>query len=161
MEKEITIRLATREDAALIESFIRKLATYEDALYRTTVTPELVEEWMFEKQKAEVAFAMIDGKEAGFMLFYECFVAFRGKPGMYIGELYIDEEYRNMGCGDKLFKFLAKLGLERGYCRMEWCCFDWNERAKGFYKRRGAFKLEECGVYRLEEDGMREIVKKS
>ena len=53
MEKEITIRLATREDAALIESFIRKLATYEDALYRTTVTPELVEEWMFEKQKAD------------------------------------------------------------------------------------------------------------
>ena len=63
-KKEITIRLATREDAALIESFIRKLATYEDALYRTTVTPELVEEWMFDKKKAEVAFAMIDGKEA-------------------------------------------------------------------------------------------------
>lgn len=54
-KKEITIRLATREDIPLILEFIKKLATYEGSLHRVSATEDLLEEWMFDKKTAEVA----------------------------------------------------------------------------------------------------------
>lgn len=156
-KKEITIRLATREDVPLILTFIKKLAAYEGSLHRVSATEEMLHEWMFDKQKAEVAFAMIDGKEVGFLLFYECFAAFLGRTVMYIGELFVEEEYRGYGCGDKLYKYIAELGLERGCTRIEWCCFDWNKSSVDFYMKRGAAPIKDCSIYRLAEEGMRKI----
>ena len=157
-KKEITIRLATRKDVPLILEFIKKLATYEGSLHRVSATEELLNEWMFDKKSAEVAFALVDGKEVGFLLFYECFAAFLGRTVMYIGEFFVEEEYRGYGCGDKLFKYIAELGLERGCSRVEWCCFDWNESSVGFYMRRGAAPIKDCSIYRLGEAEMKKVV---
>ena len=61
MLNTITYRSALPEDAELILDFIRRLAEYEKMADQVTATPRLLKEWIFEKQKAEVIFAMVEG----------------------------------------------------------------------------------------------------
>ncbi len=49
-----TFRHASREDTALILEFIRGLAEHEHMLDDVVATEELLEEWIFDKGKAEV-----------------------------------------------------------------------------------------------------------
>ncbi len=52
-----TFRYASREDTALILEFIRGLAEHEHMLDDVVATEELLEEWIFDKGKAEVIYA--------------------------------------------------------------------------------------------------------
>ena len=58
----VTIRPAVPGDEETILSFIRALADYEHMSDQVVATPELLREWIFEKKKAEVLFAVEDGK---------------------------------------------------------------------------------------------------
>ena len=48
-------------------------AEYEKLLDEVVATEELLEQWIFDKQKAEVIFALEDGREVGFALFFHNF----------------------------------------------------------------------------------------
>ena len=56
-----TFRNAVPGDEERILSFIRALADYEHMSGQVIATPELLGEWIFEKQKAEVLFAVAVG----------------------------------------------------------------------------------------------------
>ena len=73
-QQKVTFRYAVREDAALILRLIKKLAEYEKIPESVYATEEFLEEWMFDKQRAEVIFAQIDGKEIGFVFFFKILV---------------------------------------------------------------------------------------
>ena len=60
-----TFRYASREDTALILEFIRGLAEHEHMLDDVVATEELLEEWIFDKGKAEVIFVMEDDAGTG------------------------------------------------------------------------------------------------
>lgn len=72
----LTFRFAQKQDAALILDFIRALAQYEHLESEVTATEALLTEWIFEKKKAEVLFAVLDGREIGFALFFIIFPRF-------------------------------------------------------------------------------------
>ena len=67
---ELTFRNATEEDVPLILEFIKKLADYEHRLDEVIATEEALEYWIFDKNQAEVIFALEDGKEIGFAFFF-------------------------------------------------------------------------------------------
>lgn len=71
-------RYANEKDAALILSFIKELAEYEKMSDQVVADENLLREWIFEKKKAEVIFALEDGKEVGFALFFHNFSTFLG-----------------------------------------------------------------------------------
>ena len=144
-----SFRYATKEDAGLILEFIRDLATYEHMLDEVIATEELLAEWIFEKEKAEVIFALEDGKEVGFALFFHNFSTFLGRAGIYLEDLYVKENYRGKGYGKALLKELAKITVERGCGRLEWWCLDWNKPSIDFYRSLGAEPMEEWTNYRL------------
>ena len=50
-------------------------------------TETLLEEWLFDKKAAEVIFALEDGKEVGFALFFHNFSTFLGRAGIYLEDL--------------------------------------------------------------------------
>ena len=52
-----------------------KLAEYEGMPEAVKASEEMIAEWMFDRNRAEVVFAVLDGKEIGFSLFYESFAA--------------------------------------------------------------------------------------
>ena len=55
---QTTFRLATPADTATILKFIKGLAEYEKMSNEVVATEELLNEWIFEKKKAEVIFAL-------------------------------------------------------------------------------------------------------
>ena len=112
-------------------------------------TAELLREWIFDKKKAEVIFAVEDGKEVGFALFFHNFSTFLGRAGVYLEDLFVLPEYRGKGYGKALLRELARITLERGCGRLEWCCLDWNKPSIDFYLSLGAKPLDDWTIYRL------------
>ena len=148
MEK-MTFRYAEEADAALILEFIKELAEYEKMSADVVATEELLREWIFVKKKAEVIFALEDGKEVGFALFFHNFSTFLGRAGIYLEDLFVKKEYRGKGYGKALLKKLAQITVERGCGRLDWSCLDWNRPSIDFYRSLGAEALDEWTVYRL------------
>lgn len=145
-----TFRPAVPGDEGLILSFIRALADYEKMSGQVVATPELLREWLFEKQKAEVIFALAGGREVGFALFFHNFSTFLGRAGVYLEDLFVLPEERGKGYGKALLKALARIAVERGCGRLEWACLDWNRPSIDFYiKRMHAVPMDEWTVYRL------------
>ena len=147
--KNTEFRFAEREDAPLILRFIRSLAEYEKMADDVVATEELLTEWIFEKQKAEVIFALEDGKEVGFALFFHNFSTFLGRAGIYLEDLFVLEDHRGKGYGKALLKKLAQIAVERGCGRLEWWCLDWNKPSIDFYRSLGAEPMEEWTTYRI------------
>ena len=148
MEKMI-FRYAEEADAALILEFIKELAEYEKMSADVVATEELLREWIFVKKKAEVIFALEDGKEVGFALFFHNFSTFLGRAGIYLEDLFVKKEYRGKGYGKALLKKLAQITVERGCGRLDWSCLDWNQSSIDFYRSLGAVPMDEWTVYRL------------
>lgn len=151
---EFTIRPAKKEDCGIILNFIKELAIYEKMLDQVVATEELLCQWIFEKEKAEVIFAVVDGKEVGFALFFHNFSTFLGRAGIYLEDLYILPEYRNQGYGKAMLKELARIAVERGCGRLEWSCLDWNKPSIDFYLSLGSTPMDEWTVYRLAGDSL-------
>lgn len=158
MEK-LTFREAQEKDCALILYFIKELAAYEKMSDEVVATEELLREWLFEKKKAEVLFACVDGTEIGFALFFHNFSTFLGRAGIYLEDLYILPEYRGRGYGKATLKRLAKIAVSRGCGRLEWWCLDWNQPSIDFYLSLGAKPMDEWTVYRITGDTLTELAK--
>jgi len=158
MEK-VNYRFATEADVGLIFQFIRELAEYEKMLTEVVATDELLQEWIFEKQKAEVIFALVDGQEVGFALFFHNFSTFLGRAGIYLEDLYVKPEYRCQGYGKGLLKQLAKIAVERGCGRLEWWCLDWNQPSIDFYLSLGAEPMKDWTVYRIAGETLTNLAK--
>ena len=153
------IRFATREDAGKILAFIKELAAYEKMENEVVATEALLCEWVFDKQKAEVIFAVEDGKEVGFALFFHNFSTFLGRAGIYLEDLYVKPEYRGRGFGKALIKRLAAIAKERGCGRLEWWCLDWNKPSIDFYLSLGAEPMNDWTVYRVADDALAALAK--
>lgn len=158
MEK-LTFREAQEKDCALILYFIKELAAYEKMSDEVVATEELLREWLFEKKKAEVLFACVDGTEIGFALFFHNFSTFLGRAGIYLEDLYVLPEYRGRGYGKATLKRLAKIAVSRGCGRLEWWCLDWNQPSIDFYLSLGAKPMDEWTVYRITGDTLTELAK--
>ncbi len=149
------IKFATEKDTDLILYFIKGLAEYEKLENEVVATPEILREWIFEKKKAEVIFALDNSKEVGFALFFHNFSTFLGRSGIYLEDLFVLPEHRGKGHGKALLKELAKITVERGCGRLEWCCLDWNKPSIDFYLSLGAKPLDDWTIYRMTGDELK------
>lgn len=157
MGSKYEFRFADRKDTGLILQFIRELADYEQMLSEVIATEELLEEWIFDKKKAEVLFVMESGREVGFALFFHNFSTFLGRAGIYLEDLYVRPESRGRGYGKALLKKLASIAVERGCGRLEWWCLDWNEPSIRFYTSLGAVPMDDWTVYRIDGETLKQL----
>ena len=152
---DLNFRFAEEKDAALILQFIIGLAEYENMLDDVVATEDLLKTWIFEKKKAEVIFALEDGVEVGFALFFHNFSTFIGRAGIHLEDLFVMPEHRGKGYGKGLLKKLAQIAVERDCGRLEWACLDWNKPSIDFYLSMGAKPLDDWTIYRLTGDELR------
>ena len=156
---DVGFRFAERKDTALILQFIRELAEYEKLLHEVVADERTLEEWIFDRKKAEVLFALADGREVGFALFFHNFSTFLGRAGIYLEDLYVRPEYRGRGCGKALLKKLAAVAAERGCGRLEWWCLDWNRQSIDFYLSLGAEPMKDWTVYRIAGETLQNLAR--
>ena len=88
--------------------------------------PELVKGIMFD----------IDGTSAGYAIVSMKFETEVGGMAAWIEELYVDDDFRNLGIGSEFFEFLAN-ELKGKIKRIRLEVSDENEGAKRLYKKLG------------------------
>lgn len=144
------IRPAEPDDAAEIHRLICALAEYErepDAVKATPTT--LAEQLGSERPPFEVLLAERDDHAVGFVLFFQSYSTWEGKPGIYLEDLFVEEDERGSGIGRALMAAVARLAVERGCGRLELAALDWNTPATGFYRAHGAEVMDEWTVHRF------------
>ena len=146
---ELTFRFAEAADTPLILEFIKKLADYEHMLDQVVADEATLADQLFHRKNAQVLFALEDGREVGFALFFHNFSTFLGRAGLYLEDLFVLPEYRGRGYGKALLCRLAAIAKEEGCGRLEWWCLDWNKPSIDFYKSMGAEPMEDWTVYRV------------
>ena len=148
---QITVRKATVNDASLIFEFIKALAAYEKAEHEVITTVREIEENIFGSHSTtHVLICCADDKPIGLAIYFLNFSTWLGKNGLYLEDLYITPDYRGVGAGKQLLKYLAKLAVANNYGRFEWSVLDWNTPAINFYESIGAKAQSEWIGYRLE-----------
>ncbi|MBI1225212.1 MAG: GNAT family N-acetyltransferase [Bacteroidetes bacterium] len=153
-----TLRPATIEDVPLILQFIRELAEYERMLDDVVATEDMLRETLFgQRPAAEVVICQEGEIPAGFALFFHNYSTFKGRPGIYLEDLYVRPRFRGRGYGKMLLANLAKLAVERNCARLEWAVLNWNTPSINFYKSLGALPMDEWTVYRLTGDALEKL----
>lgn len=152
------IRPSTAQDSAAILGFIRELADYEKLAYEVSATEQDIRTQLFGAHpKAECVIAELGGTAIGFALYFHNFSTFLAKPGLYLEDLYVKQEFRGQGYGRRLLSYLAKLALARGCGRFEWAVLDWNEPAIRFYQSLGARIMDAWRINRLTGSALEKL----
>ena len=158
-DTKIEIKPATAADVPLILSLIKDLAAYEKLSHEVVATESILRESLFgEKPYAEVAIGYYDSIPAGYVLFFYNFSTFTGRPGIYIEDVFVKEDYRGNGLGRALFLYVAGLAKDRNCKRLEYSVLTWNEPALNFYKQFHARLMDDWNLYRINDDSLNDLV---
>ena len=158
---DLTFRFAVKQDTPLILNFIKELADYEHMLDQVVADEATLADQLFQKKNAEVLFALENGREVGFALFFHNFSTFLGCSGLYLEDLFVLPEHRGKGYGKAILQKLAAIAVERGCGRLEWWCLDWNKPSIDFYLSLGAEPMSGWTVYRLTGDTLKNLAETS
>ena len=153
----ITIRFATTADVETILRFIKGLAASEnepDAV--KTTTADLLRDGFGEQPKFEVLLAEIGNEPVGFALFFPTYSTWEGRAGIHLEDLFVLEQWRGHGVGQRLLVTLAKIAVARDCARLELSVLVWNP-AREFYHRLGILHQEEWLPYRISRDALRAL----
>jgi GNAT superfamily N-acetyltransferase len=145
------IRPATPADVPQILTFIRGLALYERAPNEVTATEDgLVRDGFGPQPFFHCLMAEQDGEPAGFAFFFFNYSTWKGRPGVYLEDLYVEPRFRGLGIGKALLQRTAAFAVEKGCRRMQWQVLDWNTPAIEFYRTMGAEFLDEWRNVRID-----------
>ncbi|KAF9261706.1 acyl-CoA N-acyltransferase [Marasmius fiardii PR-910] len=154
------IRPATPKDVDAILQLIIDLATYEKEPDSVKATPELLHQNLFDTPFAHALLAFSGASKApekpiGLALYFFNFSTWTGRPGLYLEDLYVTPECRNLGVGKALFGELGKVAKEKNCARLDWSVLKWNRPSIAFYEKKlGAKPMSEWMGMRLEEEGI-------
>ncbi len=145
------LRPATPADAATIHQLIVELATYERQPDAVEATPALIAAQLaWERPPFECVLAEDErGEPLGFTLFFPTYSTWRGKPGIWIEEIYVRPAARGLGVAGALLDRVLAQALERGCGRVDFSVLDWNELAHGFYRHVGAAPMDDWTQWRI------------
>lgn len=152
----MTVRAAVPGDLDTIIELIHALAEYEREPAAVVLQREELARHLFgPRPYAEVLMAEADaGKSAGFALFFHNFSTWRGRPGIWLEDLFVRPEWRGQGFGKALLAAVAAVAVERGCARFEWAVLDWNAPSIAFYRALGAVAMDEWTTYRMEGEAL-------
>ena len=152
-----TVRFATAEDVGLLLQLIRELAAYEKAPDAVVASEVDLRHYGFgPERRFEALIASVDGEPAGFALFFPDFSTWRGRPGLFLEDLYVRERARGRGVGRRLMARLAAIATERDWPALHFNVLNWNP-AREFYHRLGIEARHEWQPYGATGDVLRRL----
>jgi len=155
----LLIRTARPGDEHDILKLVRALATYERAADAVQATPEGLAAALFaEHPKVFAHVAELDGLIVGMAVWFFNYSTWTGRHGIYLEDLFVDPEARGAGVARALFLALAGEAKRHGCARIDWAVLDWNELAKGLYRRLGARYLADWEPWRIDGEALEQIM---
>lgn len=155
---KLIIKEIIQTDLPILLKLIKELAKYEKLLDQVSASENLLTQWIIKEKKANALLLEYNHEIVGFVLTFNNFSTFLGKPGIYLEDLYIKKAYRNKGFGKQVFRYLANECIQKGYGRLEWSVLDWNEPSIQFYKKLGALPMSDWTTYRLTESEFNKLI---
>ena len=150
-----TIRRARPGDEHDILRLIHALASYERAPDAVKATPEGLAALLFvDAPKVFAHVAEADGAVVGIAVWFFNFSTWTGRHGLYLEDLFVDPAVRGGGVARALFEALADEAKAHDCVRLDWGVLDWNDLAKGFYRRLGARHMEGWEPWRLDGEAL-------
>ena len=138
MTGNLTIRLAEVTDTDTIHAGLLAMARAMGSEGKITSTADNIRTHGFGDRPAfEVLLAEVEGAFAGLCLTFPSFSTWRGEPGVYVQDLYVDAAFGGRGIGEKLLRAAARRAKQSGagYIRLS-VDID-NAKAEAFYERLG------------------------
>ena len=152
------VRPAVPADVPVVLQLVHELAEYEREPDAVEATEQMLHVALFGAGAvASCHVAELDGEVVGFALWYVTFSTWKGRPGLWLEDLFVRPEARGSGLGKALLQTLAAVCVERGYPRFEWWVLDWNEPARGFYGSLGAVPQDEWTTFRVDGDALQAL----
>jgi len=146
----LTVRPAHPGDAPVILGFIEALAEYEKLRHEADLTLWNVEVSFFGvAPKVFCDIAELDGKPVGLAVWFYSYSTFRGRHGIWLEDLFVEETARGRGAGRALLAGLARRCRDEGLPRLDWSVLDWNAPSIAFYDSLGAEALDDWTIRRL------------
>lgn len=160
MADDIEIASATREDAPAIHALLRALAQALNRPYDVKSTPDDIARYGFGPSAAfETMLARRGGRPVGLVLYFYEFSTWRGCPGVYIQDLYVDDDLRGTGLGRRLLAAVAARAAEQQATYMRLSVDVGNDEGLGFYGRLGFTAPNEQTLV-LEGNNFAELVRR-
>jgi GNAT superfamily N-acetyltransferase len=157
-----SIRAATFEDAEAIHGFIYELAVYEKEPDAVEATPASIRAQMeSDRPPFECVIGQAGGTPVGMALFFQSYSTWKGVPGIYLEDLYVQPDHRGSGYGGELLAELAKIAVERGFARVDWQVLDWNTPSIEFYENVDAEIKRDWLPCRLTGDALTAMAARS
>jgi GNAT superfamily N-acetyltransferase len=153
------IRTAEPADVPVLLELIRELAAYEREPDAVEATEDLLSAALFGPDAVASCHVAVDGSGAvvGMALWYVTFSTWKGRPGMWLEDLYVRPSARGQGLATALLRALAAVCVERGWPRFEWWVLDWNESAHAFYRSIGARPEDAWTVWRVDGEELQRL----
>jgi len=150
-----TIRSAEKADVPLILEFIRALAAYEREPGAVSATEDdLLRHGFGPNPFYFCLIAERNLRAAGFALYFFNYSTWKGRPGLYLEDLFVLPELRGLGIGKALLERVAAVAVEKECPRLQWEVLDWNTPAIDFYRAMGAEFLDEWRNVRVSGNAL-------
>jgi GNAT superfamily N-acetyltransferase len=152
---EFRIRAAKSADAPLLHEFIRELAYYEGLAHECHITVEAAFEYILGPRRvADAIIAEVEGKPAGFAVYYWTLSTFAARPGLYLEDLFVRPTFRKRGIGSALLHEVGRIAHRAGCGRFEWIALKWNEKARALYRSSGAREMDKWTLFRMDSEAL-------
>jgi len=136
---DISIRLATQNDTGKILSMLSQLADEIGSKKHFFSTSQAIDKYGFGEMPMFHCFIAEGEKPAmGLALFFPVFSTNRGKPGIYLQDLWISQDARGQGLGQRMMAQVVKHGKIRWHASyLTLSVYSDNHKATSFYQNLG------------------------
>ncbi len=150
-----TIRKAQPDDADHVVRLVKALAAYEHEPEESVLlsADDVRRDGFGENPCFEVLLAELAGQVVGFILYFQNYSTWEGRPGLYIEDLFVEERARGHDLGRRLMAATAKIAAARGCRRLDLNVLDWNP-TRDFYLHLGGRQMTEWLPYRLDDEAI-------
>jgi GNAT superfamily N-acetyltransferase len=155
MDKEENLVVIEKVKAETFDDFlglIDKLAEYEKLPPPDEETKRrLKEDCLSEKPKYEAFIGKIGDKPVSYIIYFFTYSSFLALPTLFLEDIFVLNESRRQGIGQKMFDYLKETAKREGCGRIEFTVLKWNKSVQEFYEKNGAKRLE-WFLYRLVKE---------
>ncbi len=155
---QIVIRKASSDDAATVHALITRLAAAipsHVALHSSA--GDLKRALAGDHPAVHALIASRDAKPVGVLAFFTTFSTWYGTPGVYVQDIFVDEQARGDSIGRKLLAAACQWGVKHGADHLRLSVDRANMTAQAFYEKHGLTHCIDEKIYMLEGDAFRQL----